>query len=54
MVFQDPMSSLNPVYTVGFQISEALMPHKGMNKTQARERALNCSTGRYPRKQKTG
>jgi len=40
MVFQDPMSSLNPVYTVGFQISEALMLHKGMNKKQARERAL--------------
>ncbi|MGV7975448.1 MAG: ABC transporter ATP-binding protein [Anaerolineaceae bacterium] len=40
MVFQDPMSSLNPVYTVGFQISEALMLHKNMNKQQARERAL--------------
>jgi len=34
------MSSLNPVYTVGFQISEALMLHKNMNKQQARERAL--------------
>lgn len=39
MVFQDPMSSLNPVYTVGFQIVEALMLHKSMSKTQARERA---------------
>jgi len=39
MVFQDPMSSLNPVYTVGFQIVEALMLHKNMNKTEARERA---------------
>ncbi|MFZ3152035.1 MAG: ABC transporter ATP-binding protein [Anaerolineaceae bacterium] len=39
MVFQDPMSSLNPVFTVGFQICEALMLHKNMNKTQARERA---------------
>jgi len=39
MVFQDPMSSLNPVYTVGFQISEALMLHKGMDKQAARKRA---------------
>jgi len=40
MVFQDPMSSLNPVYTVGFQISEALMLHKKMNKKQAKERTI--------------
>jgi len=39
MVFQDPMSSLNPVYTVGFQIVEALMLHKNMTKNQARKRA---------------
>jgi oligopeptide transport system ATP-binding protein len=39
MVFQDPMSSLNPVYTVGYQISEALMLHQGMDKTQAMERS---------------
>ncbi|MBW6466689.1 MAG: ABC transporter ATP-binding protein [Brevefilum sp.] len=39
MVFQDPMSSLNPVYTVGLQITEAIMLHKDMNKKQARERA---------------
>jgi len=39
MVFQDPMSSLNPVYTVGFQIMEALMLHLNMDKTQSRERA---------------
>ena len=39
MVFQDPMSSLNPVYTVGNQIMEALMLHQGMDHTQARERA---------------
>lgn len=40
MVFQDPMSSLNPVYTVGFQISEALILHKNMNKRQAKERTI--------------
>jgi len=39
MVFQDPMTSLNPVYTVGFQIMEALKLHQGMDDAQARERA---------------
>ena len=37
MVFQDPMTSLNPVYTVGFQITEALAIHKGMGDQEARE-----------------
>jgi oligopeptide transport system ATP-binding protein len=39
MVFQDPMTSLNPVYTVGFQIMEALMLHQRLDKNQARERS---------------
>jgi oligopeptide transport system ATP-binding protein len=39
MVFQDPMTSLNPVYTVGFQIMEALKLHLGMDDKQAKERA---------------
>jgi len=39
MVFQDPMTSLNPVYTVGFQIMEVLKLHQGMDNAQARERA---------------
>jgi oligopeptide transport system ATP-binding protein len=39
MVFQDPMTSLNPVYTVGNQIVEALMLHQGMDKNQARNRS---------------
>lgn len=39
MVFQDPMTSLNPVYTVGFQIVEALTLHLGLDKQQARKRA---------------
>ena len=38
MVFQDPMTSLNPVYTVGFQIMEALMLHKGMDAKAAKGR----------------
>ncbi len=39
MIFQDPMTSLNPVFTVGDQIMEALKIHLGMNNKQARERA---------------
>jgi oligopeptide transport system ATP-binding protein len=44
MVFQDPMSSLNPVYTVGFQICEALILHKKMTKKDARDRAAELLT----------
>lgn len=39
MVFQDPMTSLNPVYKVGYQIVEALNVHQKMDKAEARERA---------------
>ena len=38
MVFQDPMTSLNPVLTIHQQISEALTLHMGMNKKEARDR----------------
>lgn len=40
VVFQEPMTSLNPVYTVGKQIEESVMFHLKMNKNQARERAI--------------
>ncbi|MES2900948.1 MAG: ABC transporter ATP-binding protein [Pseudomonadota bacterium] len=40
MIFQEPMSSLNPVFTVGFQIGEVLRLHMGMNARQARARTL--------------
>ena len=40
MVFQEPMSSLNPVFTVGYQIGEVLRFHKGVSSTEARERSI--------------
>jgi oligopeptide transport system ATP-binding protein len=40
MIFQDPMTSLNPVLTIGRQISEALELHLGMDKQQARARTV--------------
>jgi peptide/nickel transport system ATP-binding protein len=40
MIFQEPMTSLNPVFTVGNQIMEAYRVHKGGTRAQARERAL--------------
>jgi peptide/nickel transport system ATP-binding protein len=40
MIFQEPMSSLNPVFTVGFQIGEVLRQHMGMSARQARVRTL--------------
>lgn len=40
MIFQDPMTSLNPCYTVGFQIMEAIKVHQGGNKKTRRQRAM--------------
>ena len=40
MIFQEPMTSLNPVYTVGRQIEEALLIHETMTKKEAKRRAL--------------
>jgi oligopeptide transport system ATP-binding protein len=40
MIFQDPMTSLNPVLTIGLQITEALTLHLGMSQHQARDRAI--------------
>jgi oligopeptide/dipeptide ABC transporter ATP-binding protein len=40
MIFQDPMTSLNPVYTVGWQIEEQLREHHKLTKRQARRRAV--------------
>jgi oligopeptide/dipeptide ABC transporter ATP-binding protein len=42
MIFQDPMTSLNPVFKVGEQIAEALRLHRGMNRKQARAAAIEA------------
>ena len=40
MIFQDPMTSLNPVFTIGDQLMEPLLKHKGMSKEEARKEAI--------------
>ena len=40
MIFQEPMTSLNPVYTIGRQISEAIIKHEGLGKKEAKEKAV--------------
>ncbi len=40
MIFQEPMTSLNPVYTVGIQISETIMLHQKLSKEEAKEKTI--------------
>lgn len=40
MIFQDPMTSLNPVFKIGDQIMEAIIRHQGVSKSEAREKAI--------------
>lgn len=40
MIFQEPMTSLNPVYSCGFQVAEALILHEKLNTREARERTI--------------
>lgn len=42
MIFQDPMSCLNPVFTVGQQLSEVYVLHQGLSKKEARERSIEA------------
>ena len=44
MIFQDPMTSLNPCYTIGFQIMEALKVHQGGNRKTRHQRAVDLLT----------
>ena len=44
MIFQEPMSSLNPVFTIGEQIVEALLRHRSITRTEATERAIAMLT----------
>ncbi|MEO7348428.1 MAG: ABC transporter ATP-binding protein [Terrimesophilobacter sp.] len=44
VIFQEPMTALNPVYTVGFQIVETLRQHYGMSPTDAKKRAIELLT----------
>jgi peptide/nickel transport system ATP-binding protein len=41
MIFQEPMTSLNPAYTIGNQLEEALLRHRKVGRAQARERAVH-------------
>lgn len=40
MIFQEPMSSLNPVYNIGFQITEAILQHQDVSPSEARRQAI--------------
>jgi len=40
MIFQDPMTSLNPTYTIGNQLEEVMLRHKNVSRQEARERAI--------------
>ncbi|MGB8316372.1 MAG: ABC transporter ATP-binding protein [Aestuariivirga sp.] len=41
MIFQDPMTALTPVYTIGWQIAEQIMAHENIGKSAARKRAID-------------
>jgi peptide/nickel transport system ATP-binding protein len=40
MIFQEPMTSLNPAFTIGFQVAEVLRRHEGLSRAEARDRAV--------------
>lgn len=44
IIFQDPMTSLNPVFTIGYQLEEAILLHTNKSKKEAKERAIEMLT----------
>ncbi len=53
MIFQEPMTSLNPVFKIGYQISEALILHQNISKKDAREKAIEMLANvKIPRPEK--
>ena len=48
MIFQEPMTSLNPVFSVGTQVAEAVMLHQGLSHAEAEAEALRIMTCPYP------
>jgi ABC-type microcin C transport system duplicated ATPase subunit YejF len=48
MIFQEPMTSLNPVYTVGWQIMEAVRLHQKKSRRDARSARSSCSARGHP------
>jgi peptide/nickel transport system ATP-binding protein len=40
MIFQEPMSSLNPVFTIGYQLTEAILRHQNISKAEAKQKAI--------------
>lgn len=44
IIFQDPMTSLNPVFTIGYQLEEAVLLHTDRNRKEAKERAIEMLT----------
>ena len=47
MIFQEPMSALNPVYDIGFQITEAILLHQKVSNADARRKAISLYYRKY-------
>ena len=47
-IFQDPLTSLNPLYTVGRQLTETILTHLPVSESEARQKAIACSRNGHP------